>query len=136
MRRSAPQPRYVCVSMKELGALSFAYLKEDTKRWEDDGKNDLANIAGRKCQFCSLSVVIRRGHERGRLPQRPWLTWLKVVGVKSYLAVNAIVKVVCLGVVWFEGVEVERLCWKMVQTCSGLLMREEESKGAMSFVFI
>jgi hypothetical protein len=27
------------------------YLKEDTERWENDGKNDLADIAGGKRHF-------------------------------------------------------------------------------------
>jgi hypothetical protein len=32
-------------------------LKEDTQRWEDDGKNDLADIAGAKVSFYRIEIV-------------------------------------------------------------------------------
>jgi hypothetical protein len=51
MRRSAPHPR--CVVLVEFQLMDLerlSYLKEDTERWENDSKNDLANIAA-KCQF-------------------------------------------------------------------------------------
>ena len=36
-------------------------LKEDTKRWEDDGENDLADIAFEKVSFlCSFEAAVAR----------------------------------------------------------------------------
>ena len=32
-------------------------LKEDTQRWEDDGKDDLADIAGAKVSFYIVGIV-------------------------------------------------------------------------------
>jgi hypothetical protein len=48
IRRSAPQPRCWEPSVSLLIGIEglSAHLKEDTKRREDDGKNDLADIAG------------------------------------------------------------------------------------------
>ncbi len=48
---------------KEVGVA--ASLKEDTKRWQDDGKNDLADIAVDQCQQCrdeaAIQVIIGAG---------------------------------------------------------------------------